>query len=155
MVQINLNGINELDLTLPGTTTATIPSPGVVAVVNSGGGSGYSLGGSLSGSNVVLGAGAGTGATVTVTGLDGSHTVLLTTGTSPAAISSIFTITFTASRGHVAFPVFSVDGHAINTYTALNQLVQAAYSSDLDYSLVSGITPLAAGSTYSWNISCP
>jgi hypothetical protein len=30
--KVNLNGIQELDLTLGGTTTVTMPSPGVVAV---------------------------------------------------------------------------------------------------------------------------
>jgi hypothetical protein len=38
MNKINLNGVNELDITLPGTTTTTVVSPGVVALVNTGGG---------------------------------------------------------------------------------------------------------------------
>jgi hypothetical protein len=38
MNKINLSGVNELDITLPGTTTTTIVSPGVVALVNTGGG---------------------------------------------------------------------------------------------------------------------
>jgi hypothetical protein len=39
MNKINLSGINELDITLPGTTTTTLVSPGVVSLVNSGGAS--------------------------------------------------------------------------------------------------------------------
>ncbi len=41
VTKINLTGIHKMDITLPGTTTATIASPGVVSLVNVGaGGSG-------------------------------------------------------------------------------------------------------------------
>ena len=34
MNRVNLNGIYELQLTLPGTTTTSVPSPGVVSIIN-------------------------------------------------------------------------------------------------------------------------
>lgn len=115
--------------------------------------SSYSLGGTLSGSNITAGAGAGTSPTVAISGLDGSHNVTLTTGTLPLGTSALFTVTFTTPRPHNAFCVV----------TPQNQLSAAVSVTDLwvtnnaatSYTWNIGATGLIAATTYSWNISCP
>lgn len=146
-----------------GTGTA---SPGLVAgsnititgtwpnqTINATGGSTYSLGGTLSSSNIVVGAGAGTGATVSVTGLDGNHNVNLVTGTSPTANDTLFTLTYTTSRGHDSLPVLYASGGA--GYTSFAQMVIVTTTSSAEYVVISGATALAASTNYSWNVSCP
>lgn len=112
----------------------------------------YSLGGSLSSSNVTLGTGAGTGATlVAVNGLDGTHSVKLTTGSSPAAFGIVWTLTFTTSRGHDTFPVVGPS----NVITSTQQAVVPTTASATSYIVTAGSTPLAASTVYQWNVSCP
>lgn len=196
MTRINLNGINELDLTLPGTTTASVAN-GVASVVNTNpstsilletngtangsqsklnlvagtditlvddgtgdvtisasGGGGYSLGGSLSSANIVLGSGAGTGATLTgIVGLDGNHYVEILIGTSPASYAPVWTVTFTASRGHNTYPLIVSNG-AVG-YSSLDQALIATPTAGTSYIAQSGNTPLVTGISYVWNVSCP
>lgn len=113
---------------------------------------GYSLGGTLTTANVVVGAGAGAGATVTaVAGLDGTHAISLTTGTGPVLNGVLFTVTFTTSRGHVTYPVnkcvvVSV-GHALIDFST------GASASATGY--VASNTGVDASTSYTWNISAP
>lgn len=151
---INLNGINELDLTLPGTTTATV-SNGVVSVVNTGT-SGYSLGGTVTVANVALGSGAGTGATIdVVAGLDGSHFIEITTGTSTQPLQPVWVLTFTVPRTYVSYAILSpLLGSTPGTYTSFDQYVSPG-NGNISYAADSGSTPLLASTTYQWNVSCP
>lgn len=130
----------------------TVNAEGQITSASSGGSS-YSLGGTLSSSNIAVGSGAGTGPTISVTGLDGNHNVNLTTGTSPVASATLFTLTFTTSRGHTSYPLLYQVGST--GYTSLAQMVIIGTESATQYSVSSGSTALAASTGYSWNISCP
>lgn len=150
---INLNGINAIDLTLPGTTTASV-SGGITTVTNVN--PGYSLGGTLIPANVTLGSGAGIGATFTVGGQDGNHVVAVTTGTSPAASAAIYTLTYTTSRGRVSFPVVSNNSFGTaSAYTSLDQIPSIGTINTVLYTMESTTVPLAANTTYSFIVSCP
>jgi hypothetical protein len=120
-------------------------------------GSGYSLGGVLSGANISLGSGAGTGASVTISGLDGSHVVTLTTGSTPATGSTIWTVVFTATRGHLAYPNICPSG-GTTAYTSGGQVILAGSAgtfSALQYSAISGSNALAATTVYVWTVAAP
>lgn len=160
---VTLSLVTPVSIANGGTGTA---SPGLVAgsnitvtgtwpnqTINATGSSTYSLGGTLSSSNVAVGAGAGTGATVSVSGLDGNHSIDLVTGTSPTANDTLFTLTYTTSRGHNSFPVISQEGNV--GYTSLSQVVIVTSTSSAQYVVSSASTPLAASTSYSWSISCP
>ena len=85
----------------------TVNAKGLVTAAANGSG-GYSLGGSVSATNVALGPAAGSGASVVMCdGLDGTHEVEFTTGSATTATGIIFTFTFTNNRGHNTFPVLS------------------------------------------------
>lgn len=114
----------------------------------------YSLGGTLSGGNVVFGSGAGTGAALTsISGLDGDFYIQFTTGTSPAAGANIFQVNFTASRGHISYCSAGLTGA---TYTALNQTVQQGSNYSASYvQFASGSTALAASASYTFIVTCP
>lgn len=111
---------------------------------------GYSLGGSLA--NVVIGAGAGAGATVnSVVGLDGNHQISITTGTGPVLNGVLFTVTFTATRGHTTYPVNKcvvvTVGHNLIDFST------GAGGSATGY--VASNTGVDASTLYTWNVSCP
>jgi hypothetical protein len=147
-------GIATTGVTAGSYTSAdiTVNAEGQITSASSGGSS-YSLGGTLSSSNIAVGSGAGTGPTISVTGLDGNHNVNLTTGTSPVASATLFTLTFTTSRGHTSYPLLYQVGST--GYTSLAQMVIIGTESATQYSVSSGSTALAASTGYSWNISCP
>jgi hypothetical protein len=101
----SLNSLTgALDLTSTGSSISITPSGTNIDL------EGYSLGGTLTSANVAFGPGAGTGPSLdSISGLDGSHFILFTTGTSPVA-GTILTVTLTASRGHTAYPVITPTG---------------------------------------------
>lgn len=114
---------------------------------------GYSLGGTVTTANVALGAGAGSGATITaVVGLDGNHQVTITTGTGPVLNGIVYTLTFTASRGHNVFPIGQCSivtvGHAHTDLISPGGLATsyAGYAKDV---------ALDASTSYTWNVSAP
>lgn len=110
------------------------------------------LGGALTTANVVLGAGAGTGATlVLVAGLDGNHQIKVTIGSSPTANAPVFTVTFTASRGHTTYPI--IQCVAVDVGHPLIDLVAGAAASATAYSGFN--TGVTAGVNYNWNVSAP
>lgn len=120
----------------------------------SGGAGGYTLGGALAAGNVVLGAGAGAGASlVSIVGLDGNHAIIVLTGTTPAANSTILTLTYTTSRGHATQPILSADD--LGQYTALGQVPVLTTPLATSYVLTSGATALTASTGYRFNLSCP
>jgi len=136
-----------------GISVSPVGGTGVVTVTASGGGS-YSLGGSLTTGNVTLGSGAGSGATVnSVSGLDGNHQISITTGSSPTAGGTVFTVTFTTSRGHVTYPIMQILAVSVGgSYINLDPSVSSATA----YSAASYPSAgLAASTTYIWNTSCP
>jgi len=135
-------------------TNVTISPPGGTGAVtiNATAGS-YSLGGALSTGNFALGTGAGTGASISsVAGLDGNHTIVITTGSAPATSSPIYTCTFTATRGHTTYPIAA--GVAVS-YSGVNQIPYGSAIGGTSYALYSGGTALNAATTYAWSVSCP
>lgn len=113
------------------------------------------LGGSLTCTNVTLGAGAGSGASCTsITGLDGIHHLSITTGTLPTLNATIATVTFTTSRGHTTWPVLSPADNGTAQLTGM--LAPTIFGgSATSYVITAGLTALPATSLYSWNISAP
>jgi hypothetical protein len=117
-------------------------------------GGGYSLGGTLTSANVTLGSGAGTGGVLnTIVGLDGNHYLVLTVGTSPATGAVIYTVTFTASRGHASQAILSADMLAY--VSSLAQVPVVSTSSPASYSVSSYGAALTAGNSYRFSVSCP
>lgn len=119
--------------------------------------SGYSLGGDLSPANITLGSGAGTGATISnVFGTDGNHSIVITIGSSPVASNLIYEVTYTSARIRgVTGPLPVVGLTGSTPYTALDQIPTVGGFSSGSYFLRSGATPLAAGDTYAFYVSCP
>lgn len=116
-------------------------------------GGGSSSGGSLGRNNLSLGAGAGAGANVSIVGTDGNHLVHIVTGSSPAAGAALWTINFTASRGHASYCVVSQAG--TTGYSSISQSVLVAAFGPTSYAVNSGAAPLAAHTSYLWTVSCP
>ncbi len=113
----------------------------------------YNLGGTITSANISLGPGAGTGASVALAqGLDGSHIVEVTTGTSPTSSSHVYDLTFSTSRGHSTYCVVQENASAASSPS---QLAYAAGGSSTSYTMESGSTALQASHTYLWSISCP
>jgi len=150
----SLNGETGAITLAAGTGISVTPSGSTITIAATGGGGGYSLGGALTSANIAFGPGAGTGASISsVSGLDGNHQIGFTTGSSPVAHDIIYTVTFTASRGHVTYPVYSAAG---NFGFSISQIPAiGSTSSATQYQLASGATPLAAGILYLFNISAP
>jgi hypothetical protein len=136
-----------------GTSTTQIASTAFVA--NQIAASGYSLGGTLSNGNAVIGTGSGTGGTATLTGLDGSHILTVTTGTTPALSSTVATVTFTASRGHTSYCSMTPANSAAALLTGATMVFMGSNSAT-SYVITSGTTALSiTATTYAWNVSCP
>jgi hypothetical protein len=113
------------------------------------GGSG--LGGTLSNSNIA----AGTSVTATIAGLDGSHEVQFSTSAAIAGGSDLFTVTFTASRGHTSFCVYShAIGGSLSSLTTIGQL-PVIFGTATNYTLTAGPDGLPSGATFEINVSCP
>lgn len=138
---------------IAGTGITVSPPTGLGDVtVNSTATAGYSLGGALTTANVVLGTGAGTGAVLNaVAGLDGNHQIQVTTGTSPVANGIVFTVTFTATRGHVTYPIIKCVVAQVG-HSPVDISPGAAASATSYQAFNPGLDPSTA---YDWNISCP
>jgi hypothetical protein len=118
----------------------------------------FSLGGTLSASNVTLGSGVGSGGSLgTVVGTDGNHSVTFTTGPSgaggPLASAPLFTITFTASRGHTTYCLAQFSNYA--GITSLGQLLSMGTANSTEYTVSSGTTGLAPSTSYTITSLCP
>lgn len=115
-------------------------------------GGSYSLGGALSAGNFAFGPGAGTGPTLaSIVGLDGNHRIQIIPGSSPLPGNNLFTVTFTASRGHNTYPVFTQAGQ-----TSFGQLcVPLVITSDTLYTVATGPVALTAGVALTFDVSCP
>jgi hypothetical protein len=144
---------NVVTQIIAGTNVTISPTSGVGAVtINAtGGGSSYSLGGTLSVSNLSAGPALGSGTTIMgLTGLDGSHRVsFAAVGSSPPTTGVIFTVTLTATRGHTLCPVVSPETSAADVPFFVN------YISDTQYSVSVNGTALTSGAAVAWNVSCP
>jgi hypothetical protein len=109
------------------------------------------IGGNLTSANVALGAGAGSGASVSIAGTDSGHIITITTGTLPTGGATIYTLTFTHTRG--GYCMLSPGG----TTTAALYGSTGVYMIDgggSSYSLEGVATPLTALTVYQWNITC-
>jgi len=118
-------------------------------------GTGYSLGGNLSSGNVSnLPAGA---SVANIAGVDGSHTIDIHFTTSPGpGLARLYTLTFTASRGHNAYCVYSPgDATTAQIMSELGQIVVnnlGATGYEIWWNNGSGITGLL---DLIFNVSCP
>lgn len=116
--------------------------------------SSYSLGGTLSNSNVVVGAGAGTGATASLTGQDGNHLLQITTGLAPNNTALYATVNFTASRGRVTFCTLYPASQSSISLVGTSTLFLSSSATTQYLASIVGL-PLAASTLYEWNVSCP
>lgn len=146
-----------------GTVTASQPvlctdANGGATTVGCGSGS-YSLGGTLSSGNFVLGVGAGVGASIDqVEGADGNHYIQITTGTSPLASSILFTTTFTASRGHNTFCLIQNSSAQIGHNNILVNVAGVSGGgtpSSTGYVAFTTLTAPDASTLYQFSVSCP
>jgi len=113
------------------------------------------LGGALSCSNLNFGTGAGTSPTCTsVNGYDSNFIVNITTGTTPAANSPLFTVTFTASRGHISACSFSPVMTAYLTNQQIPGVNQSAPSATI-VQVNSSATALTGSTQYFYTLNCP
>jgi hypothetical protein len=132
----------------PDTYSTTIPaSAGVIT-----------LGGALSCANVVLGTGAGTGAScVVAAGTDVGHVIEIETGSSPVAGGTIYTLTFTASRGHTSYCALSGGSPNNSSAYIFTQTPAPTGSSATSYVLVANTqTALTANTNYyAFTVTCP
>jgi hypothetical protein len=112
------------------------------------------LGGALNVDNVVLGTGAGTSPTLNyINGYDASFAISFTTGSAPVANEPIFTVTFTANRGHYSFAQISPIYYQ---YSSLAQIPTFdSTASPTHVIILSGTTALTASTTYILNVMCP
>lgn len=154
-VSIANGGTGTASPSLIAGTNVTITGPWPNQTINAtGGGGGYSLGGTLAGTNVVLGTGAGAGATVAITGVDGAHVIAITTGTGCVAGGVVYTLNFTAPRSGFS-AIAQPAGGGWGTYSSLNQIPFINSVSTGSYHLVAGSTALSDTSGYSFYISAP
>jgi len=113
-------------------------------------------GGTLSNSNVTVNtACAGTGATATVVGTDYNHVVTVTMGTGGAGSCALYTLNFTASRGHVTYPVQQTF-NAGSPFTFAGTITPGFYTaSATGYTYFALQNPLGAGSVVIVNVIAP
>lgn len=112
-------------------------------------GSGYSLGNAVTTANFTPGAAAGSLASITAAaGLDGSHTITITLGSSPST-GILWTGTFTSSRGHNAYCTIQFLGAGEYAYQDLTAV------SATSYRVYGDVSAFTSGSTVSYNVSCP
>jgi hypothetical protein len=116
--------------------------------------SSYSLGGTLSNSNVVVGAGAGTGATAALVGQDGNHLLQITTGLAPNNTALYATVTFTASRGRVTYCLATPASASAAALLGVSAIFLSSGSSTQYLVSISGAA-LAPSTNYEWDVSCP
>ena len=112
--------------------------------------------GTASPSNVTLGAGAGTGASIiSVLGKDTAFIVNFSTGTTPTASSVIFNYVFTNPRTGISYCTFNFSQEGPQIFTSFGQMPYAPPASNTSFSLVSGVTALAATTGYTVIVNCP
>ena len=112
--------------------------------------------GTASPSNVTLGAGAGTGASIiSVLGKDTAFIVNFSTGTTPTASSVIFNYVFTNPRTGISYCTFNFSQEGPQIFTSFGQMPYAPPASSTTFSLVSGVTALAATTGYTVIVNCP
>jgi hypothetical protein len=102
------------------------------------------------GPSVASGLGAGTSPTLSLTGVDNSFSVNLTTGSTPSVSSTIFTITFQQTYSYTPRVVFS----PANSLSASLNSTSAVYVSSITSSgfiLNSNSTALIPSTAYDWN----
>lgn len=130
-------------------TTCTLGTPCTIS------GTGYSLGGTLTSANV---SNLQTSASIVyITGLDGSHTIDIHYTSAPSpGMARAYTLTFTASRGHNAYCVYSPgDATTAQAVSSLGQIVVNNIGStgyEIWWSNNSGITGIF---DLIFNVSCP
>jgi hypothetical protein len=100
------------------------------------------------------GAGAGTGPTATIKGNAQYGTITLTTGTTPTASATIFTLTWPAlSAGGFSYaPFCSITSIGTKQYTGTNASVAGPPAVDTYTATATALTASVSG--YEWNYSC-
>lgn len=149
----NLNGAN-----LQSSTVANAALANSSVTINSTpctlGGSctvGNSLGGTLSNSN--LSAGANITATVVSGSVDGTHSVQVSATGAVTGGATIYTLNFTASRGHTTFCSFALS-YPTSALT-VGELPIIFSGSSTSYTLNAGPDGLSSGQSFTVNVSCP
>lgn len=142
---LNLHGGTNVVLTDNGSGQITIDAPAAGS---------YSLGGTITTSNVSLGSGAGSGATLNIaTGLDGNHTIKFTAGIGAVVNSAAFTVTFTTGRGHLTYPVINLT--VISVGDTFDYPVSPGATGSATTYTAFCTKPFIVGNVYQYNISCP
>jgi hypothetical protein len=153
----NVGTANQFQVSSTGVMSAAAGSTvGTKAICLADGTGGcVTLGGALSCSNLNFGTGAGTSPTCTsVNGYDSNFIVNITTGTTPAANSPLFTVTFTASRGHISACSFSPVMTAYLTNQQIPGVDQSAPSATI-VQVNSSATALTGSTQYFYTLNCP
>jgi hypothetical protein len=103
---------------------------------------------------VAAGAGAGTGPTITVVGTGVSGIVTLTTGTTPTASATIFTLTWPAiaSGGFQYAPSCTISTIGTRAYTGTNASVAGPPAVDTYTATSTALTASVSG--YKWSYTC-
>lgn len=102
--------------------------------------------------SVTLGTGAGTGATFSITGSNNNYTITVNTGTTPTASATVFTVTGFLTASVNMSPVGEGANIAAKNLTGTQKpLLTGTTTTHL---MTSDTVPLAASTTYAWNIIC-
>lgn len=110
----------------------------------------YSLGGTISSCSVTAAAGAG--ASCTVTGLDSTHRIVLTLGTSGVTTGIVANITFSTPRGHAVYPLMFQSNSATSLVSQYFESVDSGTGTG--YSVLLDNASVTPG-TYAWNVTAP
>lgn len=135
-------------------TTTSSPNPCYTAVTSI---TTASLtGGAAVSGNIVFGTGAGTSPSLTsIHGYDNGFIVNFSTGSSPAATSTIFAYNFTNPRSGNSWCTFNISQGGPQIFTSLGQMPYAPPASGTTFALVSGTTALSAATGYEAIVNCP
>lgn len=157
---LKTNGTNNssqaiLNIAASSGISATDGGTGTVTLANT------SLGGTLASGNVAFDtsgmSGAGAGATLTsISGLDGNFYIEMVAGTGALVNRPIFTVTFTASRGHVSYcTIQNALFSGSDVIEHLPGIIPTASATLMTSSIIPSSNALIAGNTYAFNVICP
>lgn len=150
----NANAVAITGGTINGTPIGgTTPAAGAFTTLAKNGSSVLNLGGTPTATCNT--AGAGSGCTRSITGTDTTFLVTVTTGSSPAAISTALSITYSAVRDHVPYctATQSLDGGATSLWPSGSLWLNGASTTGIQIGVYG--TALSASTTYSLNVVCP
>ncbi len=106
--------------------------------------------------SIVANTGSGTSPTISISGKNGFHEITLTPGSSPAASTTVFTVTFGTTSGSFAVTPYPSLTPSDSDAAALTGTAQVYVSSrsTTTYAVSVGSTPLVQGVQYRWIVHC-